>query len=194
VARPRTVSDDEIVAATFTAIEQHGAARLTLADVGAVAGVSPAALVQRFGSKHGLLVAAARRAGEDVDAEFDDALARRGPALTTLVEMFAGFFPKTVTPEVLANHLSFLQLDLVDPDLRVHARAHALAVQRGIRRLLDAAVERKELRRGAPTKRLAAAFQSTYNGTLITWALTGRGALEASLRRELRFVLEPYAR
>ncbi|MET8542281.1 helix-turn-helix domain-containing protein, partial [Kitasatospora sp. NPDC004799] len=55
--RPRTTSDAEILAATARAIGIHGPGRLTLAHVGAEAGVSPATLSQRFGSKRGLLLA-----------------------------------------------------------------------------------------------------------------------------------------
>jgi AcrR family transcriptional regulator len=57
--RPRQASDAEILAAALTAILRHGPVRLTLAHVAREAGLSPAALVQRFGSKRGLLLAVA---------------------------------------------------------------------------------------------------------------------------------------
>src|SRR5215831_8245675 len=55
--RPRTVSDDQIFAATARAVTRLGPTRLTLADVADEVGLSAAALVQRFGSKRGLLLA-----------------------------------------------------------------------------------------------------------------------------------------
>ncbi|MEV0505631.1 helix-turn-helix domain-containing protein, partial [Streptomyces spectabilis] len=51
--RPRATSDTQILAATARAIGAHGPGKLTLAHVGAEAGVSPATLSQRFGSKRG---------------------------------------------------------------------------------------------------------------------------------------------
>ena len=45
--------------AAFRAIARLGPARLTLADVATDVGVSPAAIVQRFGSKRALLLATA---------------------------------------------------------------------------------------------------------------------------------------
>jgi len=60
--RPRLASDEDILMAAFRAIARLGPARLTLADVAREAGVSAAALVQRFGSKRALLRAAAAAA------------------------------------------------------------------------------------------------------------------------------------
>jgi AcrR family transcriptional regulator len=57
--RPRQNTDVEIPQAAFRAIARLGPTRLTLADVAEEAGVTPAALVQRFGSKRALLLAAA---------------------------------------------------------------------------------------------------------------------------------------
>jgi AcrR family transcriptional regulator len=56
-ARPRTVSDEELLEATARAVSRVGPARLTLADVAKEAGVVPATLVQRFGTKRGMLLA-----------------------------------------------------------------------------------------------------------------------------------------
>ena len=57
--RPRQNTDQEILAAAFRAIARLGPAKLTLADVAAEANVTAASLVQRFGSKRDLLLAAA---------------------------------------------------------------------------------------------------------------------------------------
>jgi AcrR family transcriptional regulator len=194
MARPRTVSDDDIIAATVAAIERHGPARMTLADVAAEAGLSPAALVQRFGSKRALLVAVGRSSTEHVERAVADALDRPGPYLPRLLDLLAGFVRGIETPDVLANHVSFLQLDLEDPELREQAQAHARALQRGIGDLLAAAQSNRELRRDTDARRLAAALHTTYSGALVSWALVGRGRLPAGVKREVSFVLEPYRR
>ena len=56
--RPRQNTDLEILYAAFRAIARLGPSKLTLADVAREADVSPASLVQRFGSKRALLLAA----------------------------------------------------------------------------------------------------------------------------------------
>jgi AcrR family transcriptional regulator len=192
MARPQTVSDEQLLAATSRMIERLGASRVTLADVAEEAGISPAVLIQRFGSKHGLLLAVARRAREAIDDVFATALAQPGARLTTLVELLSGFVRGIDSPEVLGNHVSFLHLDLVDPELREQAQGQSRAVERGIRKLLTAAVDAGELVDTDP-RRLATAVHTTYNGALITWALTGKGRLAAWVARELRFALAPYA-
>ena len=70
--RPRTVSDEAILAATARMIGRVGPVRLTLADVGGEVGLSPATLLQRFGSKRGLLIALVEQSVHGVDRSFRD--------------------------------------------------------------------------------------------------------------------------
>lgn len=65
MARPRTLSDDELLdridAALSARIAQATPGSWSLHDVGPAVGMSPAGLLKRFGSKDGLLHALARR-------------------------------------------------------------------------------------------------------------------------------------
>jgi hypothetical protein len=94
------------------------------------------------------------------------------------------------TPEVLANQLAFLQIDLSDPEFHALALHHARAVRAEVEVLLEAAVGAGELR-ATDTARLAQAVQTTYNGALITWAVHRTGRLDTWLRRALDALLEP---
>jgi AcrR family transcriptional regulator len=183
--RPRTTSDADILAAAGRAIGAHGPGRLTLAHVGAEAGVSPATLSQRFGSKRGLLLAfaadaAAQAAGPYVRARaaYDSPLA----ALYAVADENAGHMS---TPEEMANHLGMLQLDLADPEFRVHAAAHTRAVDAALQALLADAVAQGELPSGTDVRRLARAVRITTDGSLLGWALTGDGDPAALLRDDL---------
>ncbi len=66
VGRPRGVDDAVILRATTQVMGQVGPADLTLAAVAREVGLAPATLVQRFGSKHGLLLALADQAEKDI--------------------------------------------------------------------------------------------------------------------------------
>src|SRR5579864_8584991 len=68
MSRQRTTSDAEVLAAAGRVIARLGPSRFTLADVSAESGLAPATLLQRFGSKRGLLLAFAKM-GEDSVAE-----------------------------------------------------------------------------------------------------------------------------
>jgi AcrR family transcriptional regulator len=59
--RPRTVSDEAILDAVRDLAHRIGPARLTFAAVAAEVGLSAATLVQRFGSRRDLLLAADKR-------------------------------------------------------------------------------------------------------------------------------------
>jgi AcrR family transcriptional regulator len=189
--RPRTVSDADILAATARAISRAGPARVTLADVAAEVGLAPATLVQRFGSKRGLLLAFAARAPAGVAAGFAAARAAHDSPLAALLADPFGATGPIGSPDELANHLAFLALELTDPDFHQHTVAHARATREEIRRLLDEAVQAGELM-PCDTARLAEAVQVTYNGALITWAIFRRGRLATWLRRQLTYTLEPY--
>jgi AcrR family transcriptional regulator len=185
--RPRTRTDDELLDAAFRAVGAVGPARLTLADVAAEAGVAPATLVQRFGSKRALLVAAAARAAQRAA----HALPPPGDApLTALTDGLVALTEPVRDPAAFANHLALLQLDLADPELRKLAVAHARGLRRAIRTLLDAAVTNGQLE-PCDTKALADSVHATFHGAQLDWAVDRRGSLAARVRGALATVLEP---
>lgn len=187
--RPRTTSDTEILSATARAIGAHGPGKLTLAHVGAEAGVSPATLSQRFGSKRGLLLAFAADAAAGAAEPYRRARAAHDSPLTALHAVADEFAGHMSTPEEMANHLGMLQLDLTDPEFRAHAAAHTRAVDAALRELLADAVAQGELPSGTDVPRLARAVQITTDGSLLRWALTGDGDLAALLHEDLDHLL-----
>jgi AcrR family transcriptional regulator len=192
MARPRTTSDAAILGATGRAIGRLGVGRLTLAAVAEEAGLAPATLVQRFGSKRGLLLAFAARAGSAAREPFAKARAEHDSPVAALHQALAALASGVSTPEDLANSLTFLQLDLTDPEFRRHAADHAAAMLDEIRALLEAAVDAGEMADGTDTARLAHSVRVAYNGVLIVWALTGDGPLSHELRARVDDVLGPY--
>ncbi|MEV0444656.1 TetR/AcrR family transcriptional regulator [Streptomyces spectabilis] len=187
--RPRATSDTQILAATARAIGAHGPGKLTLAHVGAEAGVSPATLSQRFGSKRGLLLAFAAGAAADAAGPYRRARAAHDSPLAALHAVADEFAGHMSTPEEMANHLAMLQLDLSDPEFRVHAAEHTRAVDTALRELLADAVAGGELPSGTDVPRLARAVQITTDGSLLRWALTGDGDPAALLHDDLEHLL-----
>lgn len=191
--RTRTASDDEIIDAAIRAIGRTGPARLTLAAVAEEVGLAPATLLQRFGSKRGLLLAVSRRGVEDNAAAFAAARAANPSPLGALMDVLLATARWFDSPEALANHLAFLQMDLTDPEFLQLAAAASGAIRDGIRALLDDAVAAGEL---APcdTARLASAIDATHGGSVLAWAMHRDGTLADWVRRDLEMVLGPYLR
>ncbi len=191
LGRPRTVTDEAVLAALARAISRVGPARLTLADVAAEAGIAAPTIAQRFGSKRNLLLAFAAQAPRQLEESFARARASHASPLAALLSDPLGAAQAMDSPSALAHHLAFLQLELADPEFHRHVLDHARVAREQIRLLLEAAVEHGELR-PCDTKSLARAIHVTYNGTLITWAIFRQGRLASRLRQELEFILKPF--
>src|SRR5215207_6589015 len=167
MARPRTVSDAQIMMATIGAMARLGPVKLTLAEIAADLGLSAAALVKRFGSKRGLLLAVSRAGVEGMPASFAQ-LRARGRPLASLIDATTYLARHTKNAEELANHLAFLQLDVTDPDFRKPMLEMSRATLAGYRALLDDAVAARELR-ACDTKALARTLNAVVGGSLIGW-------------------------
>ncbi|MEV1001596.1 helix-turn-helix domain-containing protein [Nonomuraea sp. NPDC050202] len=192
MGRPRTTSDEAILGATARAIGRHGPQGLTLAAVAQEAGLSPATLVQRFGSKRGLLLAFAAHATSTAAEPFERARQEHASPLAALRAALVHLAEGVSTPEELSGSLGFLQLDLTDPDFRAHAAEHARRTRDEIAALLAAAAAAGELTAEAESGSLARAVQVAYNGALILWALTGDGPLPDAMRDAVGQTLRPY--
>jgi AcrR family transcriptional regulator len=157
-------------------VARDGPSRLTLASVAAEAGLSPATLVQRFGSKRDLLLAVSAGSADAVRNAFARARDQHGDPHDAVVAALVTLTEGVRTPEALANSVAFLALDLADPDFLALAQRHA-------------AERRSEIAGLLGDEALARAIEVAYNGSLITWAVDRDGNLPARLEADLRAVL-----
>jgi AcrR family transcriptional regulator len=189
--RPRETSDQQILEATARVMQRRSPTQLTLADVAKEAGVVPATLIQRFGNKRGLLLAACRTAPDAVPRQFAAGRAKYSSPLKALIELYAdcsGFAP---TPEAVANGLAYLQIDLTDPDFYAITLAQFRVIRDETRKLLNEAVAARELR-PCDTAEIARLIEHTNGGAMLSWAIYREGSLAAWVRRELTALLAPY--
>jgi AcrR family transcriptional regulator len=189
--RPRTVDDATILEAAHRAISKLGPTRLTLKDVASEVGLAPATLVQRFGSKRGLLLALAEAGASSVDACFDAIRVAHSSPLEALVSAATEMTRHTKSPEEMANHLAFLQIDLSDRDFYRLARESSERVLAGYRALLDEAIAAGELV-SCDAAGLAQAVVALSGGSLISWAIHRKGSAEKWVRADLETLLVPY--
>ena len=189
--RPRTVSDIDILTATHRVISRLGPNRFTLADVAKESGLSPATLVQRFGSKRGLLLALAKLGKDSVGACFDAARSANRSPLDALLAAATEMTRHVKSPEELANGLAFLQIDLSDADFHALALENSRRIEAGYRALLDDAVKSGGLQ-PCDTRRLARTVGAVSGGSLIAWAIHREGTAEAWVRADLNTLLAPY--
>ena len=186
--RPRKATDDEIFAAAYRVMARVGPAQLTLAEIGAEAGLTAGALVQRFGSKLGLLRALMAAFTGESPRMFEALRARHRSPLAAVRDYADCLAQMGDSPGGLAHHLAWLQLDLTDPVMHAELRAQSQAGLESLRALLDDAAAAGELRRTTDTRALARAVQVAATGSLMTSAALGEPA-RAAMRRDVDAVL-----
>ena len=189
--RPRTVEDAQILAAAARVIGRVGPSKITLALVTEEVGLAPATLIQRFGSKRELLLALAR-AGTGDDKEFVSRLRHEHSSpLQVLREYLLSFARMASTPEEVANHLAFFQMDLADPEFRKLTRKILRANEATVVGLLEETLEAGELTHCDP-RDLAPVLTIVAQGSLLSWAIHRKGTARRWVARHLQTCFEPY--
>lgn len=188
--RPRTITDEALLTAVHRVVNRLGP-NLTLADVAKEAGVSAATLVQRFGSKRGLLLAFASLAAEGTDEEFAAIRARHPDPIDAIREFVRCFAQMASSPEAVSNGLAFLQVDLSDPDFHRYAHAQARATLGEIKNILDDAVASGRMVR-CDTRQLAFALNAMVGGAMVAWAVLRDGTAEQAMLSSVETLIRPY--
>ena len=192
--RPRKVSDDEIHAAAYRTMARVGPGELTLAAIAAEAGVTAAALSQRFGSKRQLLLSLTAAAADSAGSMVRALAEKHRSPLAAVREYAVSMAPLAASPAVLVRNLAYLQIDLTDDEFRAHLARQARATRTGLEKLLGQAVAARELTTGTDVSALARTLEVAINGSLLTWAIHQEGTAARYLRRSAEAVLAPYIR
>ncbi|HEX6308675.1 MAG TPA: TetR/AcrR family transcriptional regulator [Longimicrobiales bacterium] len=192
MARPRKATDDEVLAAVHGLMNRLGPLEWTLADVAREVGVTPSALVQRFGSKRDLQVALMDRWAESAPSLFATLRAQSVTPLATLYA-YAGCVAQLGASSVgLAHHLAYLQIDLSDADMHARLRKQSRETRDSIRTLLDEAFAAEELSGAADTAELARAVEVTLTGSLLVWGIHQEGTSAQAVEHDLDVLLRAY--
>jgi AcrR family transcriptional regulator len=189
--RPKTRTDEAILAAAWRVVQRVGPGGFTLARVARAAKLAPATLVQRFGSKRKLLLLLIGQSRSGPDEWLADARRRIGSPLGLLLAFFDCFAGMATSPREMANHLAFLQMDITDPAFHRLALEQGRANEAAVRALLDEAVTAGELR-PVDSWRLARLLMNLCAGSLTGWAIFREGDASAWLRADLELALEPH--
>jgi AcrR family transcriptional regulator len=186
LARQKRVSDEEIVTATLKLVAKHGPG-LTLAQVGDEVGLSAATVMQRFGSKRGLLLEASHAWGKRTIADFQ----RGGHAGDDIVTGMTEIAGLAETPAEVANLTASMHMDLADPEFRVIIEAEIQRQRSLVRDMLDVGVSRGEIK-PCDSAELARHLQVVALGALQSWSIEPTGALTEWVHKCLTETLAPW--
>lgn len=116
MARPRTIPDDEVFAAIRRLLAEGGEKAVAFSSVGRATGLAAPTLVQRYGSREGMLRAALAAAWDGLDA-----VTQRAEAEAPLNAKGAAALLKALGGG--PGELGLLAVDFRDPELRDRAGA-----------------------------------------------------------------------
>lgn len=166
MARTRSLNDDQILQRVGDALGDVGDA-WTLASAAAAAGLHPATLIKRFGSRRGLLVALSKRWVNNIPSE-----PTCGDAHQELVMWVHSTSSNDATGDQMLTRIDMLVEDLRDPELR--ALLHD-GWQRNIdylTALIDRARQDGQMRPGPSSVTIAHLLLDTAHGSLLRNAVT----------------------
>jgi AcrR family transcriptional regulator len=189
VARPRKISDDELLAAAATALGRHGP-RFTLAQMAEIAGVATATAAARVGSKHELLRWMTTAATQNLAAAVAVAAAGAADPVGAIRAGATVGVDGVEDPLTTANHLAQFGADLADPDLRAELARMWEVHRQALERLVAAA----DLPGAPPPPVAARILVALAHGTQVHWAVAPEGALRERLVADIDAVLAAWAR
>lgn len=170
MARPRTVSDEQVLGEALVIVRETGPDALSFGALAARVDLAGSTLVQRFGSKQNLLQAALLLAWDRLDANTGLAIKRCGPGtkgVTRLLVSLSGQY----RVDDFADQLLILREDLRDPVLRARGQAWLAILTTAIDERLPGS--------------LGHIVITQWQGTLTMWAFQRRRSLTVDVRRSL---------
>lgn len=168
--RPKSTPDRVPLEVVLDLLQSSQA--ITLAAVAERSGLSPATLVQRFGTKAVMISRALAQAWDDLDASTEEAIAAHGRTPANAVDILTALTGQGEDPATEALGLRVLAEDIADPAARARGRAWG-------NRLLEVLEECL----GEPGA--ARLMLEQWQGIWTWWAFDPQGSLQSHVRARL---------
>lgn len=182
MARPRKASDTEILDHALALMEQLGSDALTFAALAERTGLSGSTLVQRFGTKQGLIEAAVAHGWDGLERQTHELIASEPHTPEGALNILTKLSEQYGDIDTYADKLRVLREDLRNPQFR--ARGHSWV------NTLAPALERRVT--GAP-KGFGLQLIAQWQGALTLWAFSPTKPVDRYVRAHLSRFLDTYA-
>ena len=179
--RPRKASDAEILDHTLALMEQLGSDALTFAALAERTGLSGSTLVQRFGTKQGLIEAAVSHAWDALDRKTSELLQSAAETPEGALDILTRLTEQYGDIDTYADKLRVLREDLRNPAFRARGEAWVGG--------LAAALERRFER--AP-KGFGTQLVAQWQGALLLWAFSPTKPVDHYVRAHLSHFLATF--
>lgn len=192
MARPIETTDDALLDAAEQVLMAQGHSSFTLARAGAAAGVSPATLIKRFGSKERLFLRLSQRWVASLDPLLTEAAAPHTSPLARFRAVALHSYTDLDQPARAANQLAALAIDLQDDEMRGWLYVGWGHVGQHLARHAADAVDAGELVDAPEPEQLARIVLGAMEGGCILWSVHPLGSLVARLTGDLDALLHSW--
>jgi AcrR family transcriptional regulator len=179
--RQRTVPDAALADAALAVVRDGGPAALTFGALAARVDLAASTLVQRFGTKSGLLRAALLHAWAQLEDATASAVASTTPDAAGVVDLLVELSGQYQPDDDFADQLLVLREDLRDPVLRERGRAWIAT--------LVTVVEERLADAPGGAGGLGAVVVANWQGALTVWSFARDRPLPDAVRASLQALL-----
>jgi len=190
--RIKLKTDDQILDAIGIFLQREGLSNFTFRKLSQEVELSEATLIQRFGSKDDLFLRLSQRNADTIKVIFQTAAEAVDDPLGGLVAGFTTFVAGITDATAIGPNIAFLQIAMNNPRIHQAISTSMKGLEAAINDLLQEAIARCRLKDDTETAVLAHRLLVVYNGTVMTWAMLGRGDLKMELSNNLYALLRPY--
>lgn len=194
MARPVKVTDAVIFEAVFSIVLNEGMDHLTFDNIATRVGLVRTAVVNRFKSKHSLLIAADAYYLDQSNALLQQAAATEPTPIQAIIAGLCAEMRFATSPKTYSNSLSLLSLGITTPELHQNYRQAYLAQRTSVAILLDQAKREGTLDSKVDTTELAQQLQITQQGAAHAWMVLQDEPIDRSIKRSILATLKPHIR
>jgi AcrR family transcriptional regulator len=175
--RRKSVPDTVLSERLLDPLLRVGPDAFTFAQAAAASELSPATLVQRYGTRDGMIEAVLLRAWDQLDAATARADADAPQTPAGAVELLMGLTSPGTAERAVTDGLLLLREDIKRPLLRARGAAWG--------RVLAVALGRRLTSHPEDAERLGWQMASVWQGSQVWWAFTRTGPPEVYIREAL---------
>jgi AcrR family transcriptional regulator len=192
MARPRSISNETILATAYDLLMAEGLSNFTFERLGVKVGLVPAALVRRFKNKKQLIIEVDRFALARTNAEIEKVMDESLSPIEAIIALFTTELAFATSISRLANGQEILFADFRDDNLYANYRVSFEHRHEQVVELLKKAETTGYLRRIANVHALATHLEMIQHGAGHVWAMTQDKSIADYIADNVRFALQPY--
>jgi len=190
--RKKKVTDEAVLKNILAVIVERGTTVFSLNDLSRKTGLSPATLLQRFGSKQQILHKALELANQDLQFKLANRKIINNSPVQEIMAIYLELASPFKLPNEVANGLDMLKLDILEKKLNVLTREYFGIRRNKIQSLIDLAKEKQQLPQAVVSLEMAWNLEALWQGSIMLWALTGEDNLSTWLEARLKSFFKIY--